>query len=54
MQSRPEDKKGRKWTLVGNLVEIPSESPVLIRGYVHAIKSASSVRVCEVNQRRSD
>lgn len=43
VQSRPEDRKKRQWTLIGDLKDLPPDSNVLIRGYVHAIKSASSV-----------
>jgi hypothetical protein len=49
-QSRAEDKQGRVFTLVGD-VEAKVGSKVLIRGYVHAVKSPASASFVVVRQR---
>lgn len=52
VQSKSEDKTGRKWTVVGDLASGSLVGQkVLIRGYIHAIKSPSSATFVLVRQR---
>lgn len=52
VQSRPEDKTSRKWTLIGDLGDASLVGrTVLIRGYAHAIKSPSSATFIVLRQR---
>lgn len=51
VRSRPADKSNKKWTLVGDLATCAPGTTVLVRGYAHAIKSASSATFLVVRQR---
>jgi len=50
LQSRPQDKQGKEYTLVGDVAPKVG-STVLIRGYIHAIKSPASATFVIVRQR---
>jgi len=51
--SRDEDRKGRKWTHVGDLMDTLSDTQVLIRGYVHSLRAQSRNSFVVVRQHSS-